>query len=58
MSDRKFPKDCPSSCPHFVRFDMSVDDWTNHCDKLNVQIDDCDTDYQWVNCPLEEGEQE
>ena len=58
MSERKFPKDCPRNCPHLKSYDMSVDDWTNYCDILHIQIDDCDTDFQWAYCPLKEGERE
>ena len=55
MDDRKkFPKDCDRNCPHYHAWDMSVDDWTNACDLLKVQIDDCDMDFQWMYCPLKE----
>ena len=53
---RKFPQDCPIECPHYHRWDMSVDDYTNVCDELHAQIDDCDQDFQWEYCPLEKGE--
>ena len=56
MSDKKFPKDCPRDCPHYHAWDMSVDDWTNACDLLKVQIDDCDMDFKWMYCPLVEQE--
>lgn len=56
---RKFPLDCPRDCPHLHCWDMSVDDWTNVCDVLNEQIDDCDTGFPQSAflpiCPLEEG---
>lgn len=55
----RFPIDCPSDCLHLNSWDMSVDDWTYVCDKLNVQIDGCDTFSKWIlpTCPLErEGE--
>lgn len=47
----RFPMDCSRNCPHFRTWDMSVDDWTNVCDLLNVQVDDCDMDNQWMICP-------
>ena len=56
MSDKKFPKDCTRDCPHYHSWDMSVDDWTNVCDLLKVQIDDCDMDFNWMYCPLAEQE--
>ena len=56
MSDKKFPKDCERDCPHYHAWDMSVDDWTNACDLLKVQIDDCDMDFNWMYCPLAEQE--
>ncbi len=56
MSDKKFPKDCERDCPHYHSWDMSVDDWTNACDLLKVQIDDCDMDFKWMYCPLAEQE--
>lgn len=59
MSDKKkptmFPRDCPHDCPHFRAWDMSIDDWTCRCDLLNVQIDECDMDYQRVRCPLDDA---
>ena len=57
MADKKFPQDCPNDCPHFRAWDMSVDDWTCICKKLNVQIDLCDSDFKWVYCPLKDDEQ-
>ena len=39
-------------------WDLSIDDWTSVCDLLNVQIDDCDMDFQWMYCPLKDGETE
>lgn len=57
MSDKKFPQDCTTKCQHFHTWDMSVDDWTCVCDKLGVQIDDCDSDFQWMYCPLSEDDE-
>lgn len=51
--NKKFPKDCPHTCPHFHAWDLSIDDWTCVCDKLGVQIDECDMDFIWLFCPLE-----
>lgn len=55
----RFPIDCPMECPHLLAWDMSVDDWTYVCNKLNVQIDGCDTWANWLlpTCPIERGEQ-
>ena len=52
----QFPIDCPIDCPHLQAWDMSIDDWTYRCNKLNVQIDGCNT---WVLpiCPIERDEQ-
>ena len=49
----RFPNDCPKDCKYFVTWDMSVDDWTNVCNKGRMQVDDCDTDYVSYPCPLE-----
>lgn len=56
MSGVIFPRDCPKDCPHLHSWDMSVDDWTNVCDLLDTQIDDCDMDFIWMLCPRKEGE--
>ena len=56
MANKRFPQDCTTECPHFHAWDMSVDDWTCVCDLLKVQIDDCDSDFQWMYCPLKNGE--
>jgi len=53
---RYFPNDCPIECPHFRRWDMSVDDYTNICMLLKMQIDDCDSDFLKHKCPLESKE--
>lgn len=50
---KRFPKDCPYTCPHYHSWDLSIDDWTCVCDKLGVQIDECDMDFKWMFCPLE-----
>ena len=54
----KFPIDCPMECPYLQAFDMSIDDWTYVCNKLNVQIDECDTFAKLLlpTCPIERGE--
>ena len=56
MIDKRFPRDCTDKCPHFHAWDMSVDDWTCVCDLLGMKIDECDVDYKWEICPLNEGE--
>jgi hypothetical protein len=38
----KFPFDCDKFCPYYRSWDLSIDDWTNACEKLHMQIDDCD----------------
>ena len=53
---KKFPEDCPRDCPHLTSFDMSIDDWTNICDLIPAQVDDCDMDYVSYPCPLDKGE--
>jgi len=54
---KRFPLDCPRDCPHLHSWDMSIDDWTNICDLLNIQIDDCDVGFPrsvfLPICPLE-----
>lgn len=47
---RTFPKDCPKECKYLKSWDLSIDDWTNVCTKLNMQIDDCDCMNPF--CPL------
>lgn len=48
-----FPVDC-RGCTHYHSWDMSVDDWTNVCDILNAQVDDCDIEWTLrIICPLE-----
>ena len=57
MANKYFPKDCTEDCPHYKRYDLSVDDYTNICRKLNVQVDDMDAYgpfYVPFICPLEE----
>ena len=51
--NRKFPQDCPFKCPHFRSWDMSIDDYTCVCDLLNAQVDECDMDFDWYYCPLD-----
>jgi len=54
---KEFPKDCTIDCPHFHCWDLSIDDYTNVCDKLGVQVDDCDAYspfYIPLFCPLED----
>ena len=53
---KKFPLDCSFKCPHYHSYDLSIDDWTCICDKLNVQIDEYDTDFKWMFCPLDNNE--
>ena len=61
---KKFPKDCSKNCPHYHCWDLSIDDYTNVCDKLGVQVDDMDAYspfYMPLTCPLDatkEGESE
>ena len=52
MANKRFPRDCTTDCPHFKTWDLSVDDWTCVCDKLGVQIDECDMDFSWRYCPI------
>lgn len=53
----KFPKDCwVIKCPHVHSWDLSIDDWVSSCDLLKKQIDDCDSDYCFLNCPLSDEE--
>ena len=54
---KRFPKDCPTDCKYLNSWDLSVDDLTYVCTKLNMQVDGCD----WNNpfcpfCPLTEME--
>mgnify|MGYP000939928482 CR=1 FL=1 len=46
-----FPKDC-QGCENLISYDMSIDDITNICKINGLQIDDCDRDFQYSNCPL------
>lgn len=50
---RYFPIDCPEDCPHYRRWDMSVDDYTNVCLLLGLQCDDCDSDFIKAKCPAD-----
>ena len=38
--NKLFPRDCPKECPHFRMWDLSIDDYTFVCTKLNKQIDE------------------
>lgn len=49
---KRFPNDCTRECEHYVTWDMSVDDWTNVCLLLKMQVDDSDMDYINFPCPL------
>ncbi len=54
MANIRFPIDCPPDCPHFKSWDMTVDDYTNYCDQLQMQIDDYDCGFTAFLpfCPL------
>lgn len=57
---KTFPKDCTKECPYYHSWDLSIDDYTNVCDKLHVQVDDCDAYgpfYVPILCPLDEKEE-
>ena len=50
---------CPKECPYYHSWDLSIDDYTNVCDKLHIQVDDCDAYgpfYVPILCPLEKKE--
>lgn len=49
---RLFPNDC-RGCEHLMRYDLSVDDWTNICTFNGMCIDDCDTYYLKSICPID-----
>ena len=54
---RVFPKDCPEDCKYLRSWDLSIDDLTYVCTKLNIQIDGCDSWGQFCpSCPLAEEE--
>lgn len=42
MSNIRFPIDCPPDSPYHECWDMSIDDYTHVCHKLNRQIDEYD----------------
>lgn len=48
-----FPADCTVKCLHYRTWDLSIDDWVSYCDLLKRQVDDCDSDYVRIKCPLE-----
>ena len=53
---KQFPRDCTKDCPYYHYWDMSIDDYTNVCDKLEVQVDDMDAYgvfYIPLVCPLD-----
>lgn len=55
---RRFPIGCPNDCPHLHSWDLSVDDWTHVCDKLEMQMDEYDYGYNiFPFCPLSDKEQ-
>lgn len=57
--NKTFPKDCTKNCPYYKRWDLSVDDYTNVCDKLHIQVDDYDAYSPFYIprlCPLAESE--
>ena len=57
---KRFPYDCKKECQYYRCWDLSIDDYTNVCDKLHIQVDDCDAYSPFYIprfCPLEiEGE--
>ena len=55
MSDFRFPIDCPLECKFHKAWDLSVDDWTHVCTKLNIQIDEYDCGFTGLLpiCPIE-----
>ena len=57
---KKFPINCSENCPHYHYWDLSIDDYTNVCDKLQLQVDDMDAYgpfYVPLDCPLAESEE-
>ena len=58
---KTFPENCTKECPYYHSWDLSIDDYTNVCDKLHIQVDDCDAYgslYVPILCPLDEKEEE
>ena len=56
---KNFPRDCPKDCPYYKSWDLSIDDYTNLCEILGIQIDDCDAYGPFhvsMLCPLAESE--
>lgn len=47
---KSFPWDC-RGCDKFISYDMSIDDITNICKSNNMQVDDCDMDFEHYRCP-------
>ena len=54
----RFPIDCPADCPHHIRWDLSIDDYTHVCNLLNIQIDEYDCGFPGMLplCPIERKE--
>ena len=49
----RFPIDCPPDCQYLTGWDLSIDDLTYYCKKLDMQIDGCDTAIALLPlCPL------
>ncbi len=44
-----FPFDC-KGCKYYIRYDLSVDDYTNICKADNIFVDDCDANIRWDFC--------
>ena len=57
MKTVRFPIDCPANCPYHKQYDLSIDDWTHICIKLNRQMDEYDYGFGiFLLCPLDEEE--
>lgn len=57
----RFPIDCPTDCKYHKSWDLSIDDWTHVCTKLNKQMDEYDYGFgllfgQFLFCPLSDEE--
>lgn len=54
---RRFPIDCPTDCKYLKSWDLSIDDWTHVCTKLNKQMDEYDYGFGvFLLCPLSDEE--